>query len=187
MAVRAKGREEAAALLQKHTALFADIPLASASEVLRLRAAATPLHPFFLIDVRTAEERAVSMIPGAISAAAFERLCDEQPETVARGICVPYCTIGFRSGVYCRRLQHASVPPAKVLNGEGVVLWSHDVGAFEGGTRRVHCYGKEWEVAAEGFETVVFNQTQQLAKLPALVSSIVAWLRSWLCPCVKGS
>ena len=49
-----------------------------------------------LVDVRTARERKISLLPGAITKAEFE----ERREEFKDKLIVSYCTIGFRSGVY---------------------------------------------------------------------------------------
>src|SRR5689334_16019752 len=55
-----------------------------------------------LVDVRSAEEQAVSMIPGAISEELFLKqfpsILDDKSTIVA------YCTIGFRSGCFSSKL-----------------------------------------------------------------------------------
>lgn len=170
-------RAQAKALLAKYTASFADIPLASGQEVLRLQNDRAG-RPVFLVDVRDPAERSVSMIPGAVSAAEFEETCRSAPESVAHSIVIPYCTIGFRSGMYCRRLLRGEllkgVVPVEVRNGEGVVCWTHDVGDFAGGVRRLHCYGKEWDVAADGYATTVYSSSELVQALPL---TITAWIR----------
>jgi rhodanese-related sulfurtransferase len=55
-------------------------------------------EPWTIVDVRTREERSVSIVPGAISAEEFEDHVDEHAE---RSILV-YCTAGCRSGAYAR-------------------------------------------------------------------------------------
>mmetsp|Transcript_108449 Transcript_108449/g.346120 ORF Transcript_108449/g.346120 Transcript_108449/m.346120 type:complete len:194 (-) Transcript_108449:14-595(-) len=186
MAEPSARRQRAEALLRRCTASFVDIPLASGHEVLCLQEESRNGGPaVFLIDVRDVAEQTCSMLPGAITAATFERECLARPEEVLRSICIPYCTIGFRSGMYCRRLLSGSLLPAApvdVRNGEGVVLWSHDVGRFADGAKQLHCYGAEWDVAAEGFSTSVYTRGEQVGALPRFVQSVfsygMAWLRS---------
>ncbi len=114
---------------------------------------ALPTGNFVLVDVRTDKERAVSTLPGAISAKDFESRLEE---LVAEGrTVVAYCTIGARSSSYARKMGKRGV---RVLNLEGSVLaWTHAGGEFvskSGDTRRVHVYGRRWNLAADGYETV---------------------------------
>ena len=79
-----------------------------------------------LIDVRDAEEQAVSMIPGAVTADEFERdwkdelIGSKRPEVTA----VPYCTVGYRSGSYARKLRlvNTSSRPQRTVTG-GAKSW----------------------------------------------------------------
>lgn len=112
---------------------------------------ALPSGDFVLVDVRTERERRVSMLPGAIPASEFERRLAE----LAGRTVVAYCTIGARSSSYARRMGRSGVD---VLNLEGSVLaWTHAGGPLvQGGapTRRLHVYGRRWDLAADGYETV---------------------------------
>lgn len=112
-----------------------------------------PTGNFILVDVRTDRERAVSTLPGAITAKDFEARMEE---LLAEGrTVVAYCTIGARSSSYARRMGKRGVT---MLNLEGSVLaWTHAGGDFVSGsvsTRRVHVYGRGWNLAADGYETV---------------------------------
>lgn len=172
-------RAKAAELLQGWTRSFADIPRASGKEVVQLRDSGRKV---VLIDVRSTAEMEVSVLPGAIGADEFERRCRSSPEEYHDAICIPYCTIGFRSGLYCRRLLAGEfgLPAPDVRNGEGVVLWSFDVGTFEGGARVLHVYGSDWDVAAAGFETVRFGARGHLAGALRLIVSLLRLVRSRL-------
>lgn len=104
-----------------------------------------------LVDVRTDEEREVSIIPGAISRLEFEsRPADFENRTI-----VTYCTIGYRSGIYADELRREGW---EALNLEGSILaWTHAGRPLERlgePTRRVHVYGSQWNLAAEDFEPV---------------------------------
>ena len=114
---------------------------------------ALPSGDFVLVDVRTKNERGVSTLPGAISEDDFRKRLAEL--AVAGRTVVAYCTIGARSSAYARRMGKRGV---EVLNLEGSVLaWTHAGGEFttaSGTTRRVHVYGRRWNVAADGYETV---------------------------------
>lgn len=59
-----------------------------------------PPQQFVLVDVRSDRERSISVIPGAISQAEFER-----NQTKYSGkVVIPYCTIGGRCGDFSRKL-----------------------------------------------------------------------------------
>ena len=103
-----------------------------------------------LIDVRPIEERAVSIIPGAISLEDFER----DPRAYDGSTLVTYCTVGYRSGLVAAELQERGF---EVLNLKGSLLsWAHAGGELEnaeGPTQQLHVYGRRWDLAPEGYET----------------------------------
>lgn len=104
-----------------------------------------------VVDVRDDEEREVSMIRGAISQEQFESRRDE----LAGREVVVYCTIGYRSGLYTRKLVEEGWK-ASNLRGS-IVSWTHVEGDLvQNGapTRRVHVYGRKWNLLAEGYESV---------------------------------
>ena len=119
------------------------------TEALVQKLAAT--EPPVLVDVRGDEEREVSTLPGAISQAEFEA----DPERFAGREVVTYCTIGYRSGRYTEELVEKGW---KAWNLRGSILsWAHDVGTLvrDGRpTRRLHVYGRTWNLAPEGYEAV---------------------------------
>lgn len=103
-----------------------------------------------LVDVRPAEERSVSTVPGSITRAEFEAM-DRGDRVV-----IVYCTIGYRSARYAEKLQEQGV---RVLNMKGSILSWVDAGLplvdAEGKpTRRVHTYAKKWNVLPPGYEAV---------------------------------
>jgi rhodanese-related sulfurtransferase len=72
-----------------------------------------------LVDVRSPQEQYVAMIPGAISVAEFER--DRQK--YSGFAIIPYCTVGYRSGLYAQKLQQQGW---QVFNLEGGILaWNY--------------------------------------------------------------
>jgi rhodanese-related sulfurtransferase len=103
-----------------------------------------------LVDVRTPEEQAVSMLPGAITQADFEAARDQYRDKTI----VTYCTIGARSGEYAEKLQADGMD---VYNLKGSILaWTHAKLPLVDGegheTHKIHTYGQEWDLAAEGYE-----------------------------------
>ena len=127
---------------------FPEVEEISVEELLR---ALDEEAPPIVVDVRTDEERAVSIIPGSISQQEFEtRIADLEGRLI-----VTYCTIGYRSGLYADELR---LRGWEVLNLKGSVLsWTHSGRTLESQgepTRRVHVYGSKWDLAAADFEVV---------------------------------
>jgi len=116
----------------------------STEEVQALMAAGTESKDVVLVDVRSPEEIAVSIIPGAISVSEFE--ANFQQYRAAEVI--TYCTVGVRSAYYADKLIDAGV---RARNYEGSILdW---VGAglpvvtsAGEATRRVHVYSRRYSV-----------------------------------------
>jgi len=92
------------------------------------------------------------MIPGAIDEALFE----ERIEDYRTDAIVVYCTIGVRSGRYVKRLIKDGYD-AYNLKG-GILAWAHAGGRFVDKTgketRRVHVYGKRWNLLPKGYEGI---------------------------------
>ena len=106
--------------------------------------AASSNPPFILVDVRTEKERAVSMIPGAITIQQYET---EQSSYRDRLI-IPYCTVGGRSYLYARKLAKSGI---RTQNYRASILgWCHAnlplVGQNGQPTRRVHTYSSVFTV-----------------------------------------
>jgi rhodanese-related sulfurtransferase len=108
-------------------------------------------RPILLVDVRNPEERAVSIIPGAITPEALE---ERWGEATTRPV-VTYCTIGHRSGIAARRLRERGVDAYNLAG--AILAWTHHGGELisaEGPTRRVHVSGPKWALQADGYEAV---------------------------------
>jgi rhodanese-related sulfurtransferase len=96
--------------------------------------------PLLLVDVRSAEEVAVSMIPGAISRDEYER----NAQHYADYRIAPYCTVGARSEKYTRNLREKGVD---AVNFKGSIIAWVEAGqplvTPEGeSTRRVHTWSR---------------------------------------------
>ncbi len=105
-----------------------------------------------LVDVREHDERAISTIPGSISKEAFEEIADDLADVPV----VVHCTIGYRSARYVESLKARGV---HAYNLKGSILsWVHagqPVVDLEGNeTKRVHVYGKRWDLLPEGYEAL---------------------------------
>ena len=108
--------------------------------------------PYVLVDVREKREREISMIPSAITKEAFEKDIDRYRNSKV----VNYCTIGYRSGEYTDDLRKAGI---NAFNLKGSILsWVHEGGSLidpKGSpTKRVHVYGKTWNLLPSGFTPV---------------------------------
>lgn len=106
-----------------------------------------------LIDVRSPDERAVSIIPGAITPEEFEsNLAQYSQDDVT---VVAYCTIGYRSGKYADQLRKQGI---NILNLEGSLLaWSHVRGTLtnaNGITDKIHVFGRQWQLTANDYQAV---------------------------------
>jgi len=139
-------------MVEDVAARFPDVDNVTVAEVGRL----LEEDSVVLVDVREERERAISMIPGAISAGEFER----DPSRYANVAVVAYCTIGHRSSEYARRLTAAGHP---VSNLSGSILaWVHAGGPLVAGdslaagavTKRLHVYGRDWDLAPSKYETI---------------------------------
>eukprot|EP00929_Paragymnodinium_shiwhaense_P047003 TRINITY_DN23875_c0_g3_i3.p1 TRINITY_DN23875_c0_g3~~TRINITY_DN23875_c0_g3_i3.p1 ORF type:complete len:685 (+),score=117.03 TRINITY_DN23875_c0_g3_i3:114-2168(+) len=210
-----RSRDACRAAVAKFTAKFqgedeaATIPTAELSERL------SKGEKIVLVDVRTSDEQKVSMLPGAVSQDTFEsRLLPQLQKSASSSSEIPlvvaYCTVGYRSGMYCRKLVKEGLPKERVRNGEGVLMWTFDgiglvkpvespkgagasavwaaprletmIGAartlqeevydedgqqqdalgIEDGmpavlVKEVHVYGKPWDIAADGYNTIYFT------------------------------
>lgn len=125
---------------------FPEVPELSVEELLGKGAGEV-----VLVDVREPEERAVSMIPGAVTREAFEA----DPGAWAGRRVVAYCTVGYRSGLYAAELRRRGIDAYNLAG--SLLAWTHagqKLVNADGETRRLHVYGKTWDLAAEGYEAV---------------------------------
>ena len=108
--------------------------------------------PMVLVDVRPLSERIVSTIPGSISQAEFE----SNSEAYRGKLIVPFCTIGYRSGQFTRKLQRHGWNTLNLRG--GILAWCHAgqpvVTSDGGSTRRVHVYGRKWNRLPKQYEGV---------------------------------
>ena len=169
------GRREACEQeVSKHRHTFTDVSHVSA-ERLKLMIEQGPVT---IVDVRSPEERAVSMLPGAVSLEEMPLPPDDRP-------LVLYCTVGFRSSLEARRLA----PAADVHSMGGILEWVHAGGTLVDPangceTRRLHAFGSKWAaMAPEDCEVLVFEKTLSAAYISALLRVPAVWamgvLGSW--------
>lgn len=106
-----------------------------------------PQADFVVVDVRSDAEVKVSVIPGAITKAQYEKNRQKyQGRTV-----IPYCTVGGRSGAYAKQLAKKNI---KVKNYQGSILKWVDAGlplvTLDGkSTNRVHTYSDRYRIPAK--------------------------------------
>lgn len=128
--------------------LLIGVPRISAEEAL---AAVEKGEPIVFVDVRTAAEGDVSIIPGAVALAQVE----QQADAYKGKRLVAYCTIGFRSGMKTRRLRRKGLEAVNLKG--GILCWTHAGGKLEHDgqeVRRLHVYGRMTNLAPDGIETV---------------------------------
>lgn len=126
---------------------FPDVRDIETQEAMRLSQEGRALF----IDVREPKEQAVSMLPSAVTAEEFLK----DPGRYADRVLIGYCTISYRSGKLAQQLAAQGIT---VLNLRGGILaWAHAGGKLQdrdGETRRIHVYGRKWDLAPQGYETV---------------------------------
>jgi sodium/bile acid cotransporter 7 len=142
---------------------FADetVPAMRVKEVLEILERDTEKRVVFL-DCRDAEERAVSVIPGAVSEYDDGKEIKTEDEDGKETIVICYCTIGYRSQKKVQELKKRN-PDVKAYNLSGsIVAWTHDPRApalvdpkTGKETKRVHTYGKTWALQRKDYEAVV--------------------------------
>ena len=103
------------------------------------------------VDVRDSEEQTVSMIPGALTHGKFLEDSDSYKERTV----IAYCTISYRSGKFVSKLRKRGI---HVINLRGGLLaWLHAGGSVHRDgipVRKVHVYGKTWNLAPSSYETI---------------------------------
>lgn len=104
------------------------------------------------IDVREPMEQEVSMIAGAITTDEFDRNIDKYKNYTI----ITYCTIGYRTGIYARRLlKHKGIKSYNMIG--GLLSWVHSgqkiyLETME--TNRVHVYVKKLDLLPKGYEAI---------------------------------
>jgi rhodanese-related sulfurtransferase len=106
-----------------------------------------PKPDFVVVDVRSEAEVNVSVIPGAITKAQYEKNKNKYDGRTV----IPYCTVGGRSGIYAKQLAASGV---RVKNYEGSILKWVDAElplvTLDGvSTNRVHTYSNRYKIPAK--------------------------------------
>ena len=103
------------------------------------------------VDIRHPGEQAISMLPGAIT----DRLFLRNPDAYRDKTIIGYCTISFRSGKFAKKLKRKGIEMINLRG--GMLAWLHAGGeVYKDGrpVRSVHVYGKKWDLAPTGYDSV---------------------------------
>ncbi|KAL4435940.1 hypothetical protein ABPG77_000702 [Micractinium sp. CCAP 211/92] len=147
------------AMAQRIGKHFPQVPSISSTELRRIHDTGAPgLPQVVVVDCRTPEETAVSMIPGSLTQAEFEARRGE----MAGKTVVCYCTVGYRSSSLAAKLRGQGLE-AKNLEG-GIVRWAQkryplvarNGEGKEEDTKRIHVYAKPWALQPDDYEAVMF-------------------------------
>ena len=126
-------------------------PIVTTGQIQSLRSTEGLEDSFVIVDVRDKVETDVSVIPGAVTQAEFERTADQQHGKTV----LVYCTVGHRSGIYAQKLQNDGWD---ARNYKGSILaWCDNhlpVVTRDGkDTKRVHTYNSSYSLA-RGYQAV---------------------------------
>lgn len=134
--------------LVKHE--LADIPEISNQSLLGL--SNNQIMRPIIVDVRSPEEQAISIIKGSIDKAFFEQNLDDY----AKRKIVVYCTIGYRSGYYVESLKQQGLDAYNLS--EGILGWLHAGGSIVNAngeiTSKVHVYSRPWDLGVKNHVAV---------------------------------
>jgi len=140
-------RDKIEAMYQSYKKDFPGVPDIQLSDAMRLLQEGKALF----IDVREEKEQQVSMLPGAVTEKQFLK----NPGKYRDRTLVGYCTISYRSGKLAEKLNAQGIT---LLNLKGGLLaWVHAGGKVydqRGETKRIHVYGKKWNLGPKDYEAV---------------------------------
>lgn len=127
------------------------VPTITAGQIQALQTDAQNRGQFLIVDVRDKAETDVSIIPGAITRAEFEKVKSFHQDKAI----IVYCTVGYRSGIYAKQLIENGW---NSWNYEGSILdWcNHQLPVVTPDghdTKRVHTYSSNYALAA-GYQAV---------------------------------
>lgn len=114
------------------------------------------------VDARRPDEQAVSMLPGAVA----RDMLLKDPTLIESKTAVAYCTVGYRSGVWAEKMGQRGIHIHNLAG--GILAWVHAGGKVydtHGETKKIHVFGKSWDLAPEGYDTVVFGFFEQIFNL----------------------
>jgi len=151
-------------------------------------------RPLVIVDVRSAEEIAVSSIKDSLSEAEFDqwiqdrrRRMHESGEVPEETDIIAYCTIGYRSGLFCKKWQdrlgkeeYKSLNLREISNLEGgIVVLSHHYQSSDNSPGvlqfrdeeepAIHCYNiAKWGKVPSAYQAVDFH-SEGSAWMPSLL------------------
>jgi len=109
-----------------------------------------------IVDIRPQSERAVSIIPGALSLDEFKARGKKRPGEYDGKSILIYCTAGCRSARYAMQLCESGFQAFNLYG--GILAWALDGKSFATPngetTRRVHVYSANWDTLPPGYEAV---------------------------------
>ena len=128
-----------------------EAPIVTAAQIRAAQADEKFKGRFVIVDVRGKKETDVSVIPGAMTQAEFEAAAKLHQGKIV----VVYCTVGYRSGIYAKKLRKKGW---NAVNYKGSILdWCNNqlpvVTRTGESTKRVHTYNSSYSVA-DGYEAV---------------------------------
>lgn len=128
-----------------------EAPVVTAAQIRSLQSDPNRKDSFVIVDVRAKAETDVSVIPGAITQADFEKTTQQHQ---GKAVLV-YCTVGYRSGIYAKKLRKKGW---SAWNYQGSILdWCKNqlpVVTKDGArTTRVHTYNSSYSLAG-GYQAV---------------------------------
>lgn len=140
-----------AAVYEMYEGYTRDFPGVEAIAVAEARALWDKGEAVF-VDARPENERAVSMLPGAVPQEAF--LAD--PGRFAGKTAIGYCTISYRSGKLAESLAGRGIPMQNLRG--GILAWTLEGNPVFGPDGRqvkaLHVYGARWDYPPEGYVSV---------------------------------
>jgi len=136
-----------AAMCAENKSSYPSVPELSPEEAVEMQAAGKVVF----VDVRELEEFTVSHIAGAIHVDTFDKATEQYRGTKV----IAYCTIGYRSGLYAAKLRKKGID---AYNLDGSILsWVHagrPIVDKDGETKRLHVYGRKWDLVPAGYESL---------------------------------
>lgn len=153
-------------LFDEFSPKFPDAPEITAETLLSQSIDGTYMYnskPVVVVDVRTDLETEVSVIKNAMTKVAFEKKLQTDSGAFENKIIVAYCTIGYRSAQFVEKLRSKEKKQLEAYNLKGSILaWTHAGGGLEetktkNKTKKVHVFGKSWDLAASDCESVYFT------------------------------
>ena len=138
-------RDRIEKMYEEYTRSFAEVSDLSPHQAMDLM----ETQKVILVDVRRTEEQEISMLPGAVTTEDFLENLNEYEDKMVIG----YCTISYRSGKLAKKLLKRGITMHNLRG--GILAWTHDGGKVydgQGETKRVHVYGRKWNLAPQDYE-----------------------------------